>query len=201
MACLSPTIRRFAWCSAHSVLAAALLLPAIANAQDQSSAPPATLGDFNTFGHSWQIFLTTVLQPKLNAILTGTAAGGVSYVTLANGALIAGYTITSLLALYRWVFGEESVGSLVAVVIKGGIISLIYASYSILTSFLFDAAYELSFLIQRRSRPLWALPFRSLRRHPVFSCPIFAAGGSRNSSTRMSIGSASIGASPAAPSI
>jgi hypothetical protein len=144
-------LRRLAWCAAPTVLTAALLLPTIAQADDLPGAPPGNLGDFNTFGHSWQIFLTSVLQPQLNAILTGTTDGGVSYVTWANGALGTGYLVTSLIALYRWVFRDESAVSLVTVVVKGGIITLIYASYSTLTSFLFGAAYELSFLIQQQA--------------------------------------------------
>ena len=116
----------------------------------QPSAPTGNLASINTIGSTWQNFITTQLQPQLNAILSG-AGGGENYVTWASTMVVGGFTVTCLIALYKWVWGAASAVDVVTVFARGVIISGLYAGYSSWTGLLYNASYELSFLIQQQA--------------------------------------------------
>jgi hypothetical protein len=139
--------------AASAGIAVVLLLVAASAAAQTPPAPGAptgNLGDFNTFGSTWQTFITGQLQPQLNAILSG-AGGEINYVTWASTMVGLGFTITTLISLYKWVLGAASGVDVVTVFARGVIISILYVSYSSWTSLFFNAAYELSFLIQQQA--------------------------------------------------
>jgi hypothetical protein len=150
----SPRVGQLSAAAAASAGIAVVLLFVAASAAAQTppapGAPSGNLADFNTFGSTWQKFITGQLQPMLNAILSG-AGGGLNYVTWASIMVGAGFTITVLISLYKWVFGAASGVDVVTVFARGVIISGLYVTYSSWTSLFFNAAYELSFLIQQQA--------------------------------------------------